>query len=438
MAKFNFNLRDASAPISPIFLIVRWDNNRLVFPTGKNINPTYWQNDSKKPDYQRATQTKKFKIHAELNSILSNIKSDAENCFLEFERINKRQPSIKELREALNVVINEEEVKVSNAEKKIDLFGSIDLFITDSEIRTGKRTGKLLRPVTIRIYKRSRDVFREYCKTLNRTIDFQDIDMNFYLGYKTFLTKKKGFSTNTIGKHIRALKIFLNAATERNLNTNFEYKKSGFEIPNEEVESIYLNEDELNQMFDLDLSKNPRLERVRDLFLVGCWTGLRFSDFSNITPENIKGDFIEIKTQKTKKTVVIPIHSTVKIIMERYKGKFDNSLPPAISNAKMNQYIKEVAKEVECLKSTISNTYTKGGVEIVSNIPKHDLVTTHTARRSFATNLYNDKFPPYSIMQITGHKTEKAFLTYIKVSSDEHAKVLQLHWQQKEFKLRAV
>ncbi len=436
MAKFNFNLRDANAPVSPIFLIVRWDNKRLVFPTGKSINPTYWQNDSKKPDYQRATQTKKFKIHAELNSILSNIKSDAENCFLEFERIHKRKPTIDELREALNIVINEEEVKTT--EKKIDLFESIELFITDSEIRTGKRTGKLLRPVTIRIYRRSRDVFKEYCSTLNRKIDFQDIDMNFYFGYKTYLTKELGFSTNTIGKHIRALKIFLNAATERNLNTNFEYKKSGFKIPNEEVESIYLNEDELNQMFDLDLTNNPRLERVRDLFLVGCWTGLRFSDFSNITPENIKGDFIEIKTQKTKKTVVIPIHSTVKKIMERYKEKYNNSLPPAISNAKMNQYIKEVAKKVDSLKINIENTYTKGGVELVSNTPKHDLVTTHTARRSFATNLYNDKFPTYSIMQITGHKTEKAFLTYIKVSSDEHAKVLQLHWQQKEFKLRAV
>lgn len=441
MAKFNFNLREAQSNIdnptkTPIYLVVRWDNKKLVYPTGETINPIYWQNDNKKPDYQRATQTKKFKTHAELNSRLKQIDADADNGFRQFVNDYKRQPTVIELRKVLDLVFKKEEVK--EVEKKIDLFGSIDLFISDSEIRTGKRTGKLLRPVTIRIYKRSRDVFKEYCQTLNRKIDFQDIDMNFYFGYKSFLTKKKGFSTNTIGKHIRALKIFLNAATERNLNTNFEYKKSGFEIPNEEVESIYLNEDELNQMFDLDLSKNPRLERVRDLFLVGCWTGLRFSDFSNITPENIKGDFIEIKTQKTKKTVVIPIHSTVKRIMERYIGKFDNSLPPSISNAKMNLYIKEVAKMVECLKSNIENTYTKGGVELISNTPKHDLVTTHTARRSFATNLYNDKFPTYSIMQITGHKTEKAFLTYIKVSSDEHAKVLQLHWQRKEFNLRAV
>lgn len=92
---------------------------------------------------------------------------------------------------------------------------------------------------------------------------------------------------------------------------------------------------------ELERAKNPfsfphflHLDRVRDLFLVGCWTGLRFSDFSRIAPENIKGDFIEIETQKTAEPVVIPIHTTVKQIMKKYKGKYPNSLPPAISNEK--------------------------------------------------------------------------------------------------------
>ena len=89
----------------------------------------------------------------------------------------------------------------------------------------------------------------------------------------------------------------------------------------------------------MDLTDNPRLERVRDLFIVGAWTGLRFSDFNNINPKDIKknGD-IEIQTQKTKNSVIVPIHRYIKEIMKKYEGKTENSLPPSISNQKMNDY----------------------------------------------------------------------------------------------------
>ena len=95
----------------------------------------------------------------------------------------------------------------------------------------------------------------------------------------------------------------------------------------------------MKALAEYDLTEKPRLDRARDLFLVGCWTGLRFSDFNDIRPKNIKGDFIEIKTQKTGETVVIPIHSALKNIMEKYAGKTENSLPPSISNDKLNEYI---------------------------------------------------------------------------------------------------
>jgi integrase len=166
------------------------------------------------------------------------------------------------------------------------------------------------------------------------------------------------------------------------------------------------------------------------LFLVGCWTGCRFSDISQITPENITGGFIRMKQYKTGTPVVIPLHPVVTVLINKYGGQ----LPKAISNQKFNDALKKVAEEAE-LNEIVFKSITKGGMKVTTRHAKHEMVTTHTARRSFATNLYNSDFPTLSIMAITGHKTEKAFLKYIKTTPDEHAKKLQKHWKNRHLKV---
>ena len=116
------------------------------------------------------------------------------------------------------------------------------------------------------------------------------------------------------------------------------YKSPRFKAISEESTAIYLSEAEITDLYNLDLSLRPAYERVRDLFIVGCWTGLRFSDFSRIEAKNIANGKITIKTQKTGKTVSIPLHKNVLGIMAKYEGKTTNSLPPALSNQKMNDY----------------------------------------------------------------------------------------------------
>ena len=240
------------------------------------------------------------------------------------------------------------------------------------------------------------------------------------------MTVNKKLSNNTIGKHIKTLKTFLNEATEQGINSNIKFRSKRFRAAREDTDSIYLTEEELDQIYNLDLSNNKRLEKARDLFIVGCWTGLRFSDFTQISRHNNKGDQIKIKTQKTGREVVIPIHQTVKEIMSKYNSQ--NNLPPSITNQKLNVYIKEIGKKVPALKSKVSFSYTMNGLKIKTEKEKYNLITTHTARRSFATNNYLIGVPTYTIMAITGHSTEKAFLRYIKVTPDQHAKILQRFW----------
>ncbi|MBA7533404.1 Tyrosine recombinase XerC [subsurface metagenome] len=226
------------------------------------------------------------------------------------------------------------------------------------------------------------------------------------------------------------MKRILNEASlpEVNINKFVFYKR--FKVFQEDTDAIYLNEEELQAMYKLDLSNEPCLDHVRDLFLVGAWTGLRFSDLSNIQAKNIQGDYIHIQTRKTGQKVVIPIHWMVKAIMAKYKDRFENNLPSGINNWKMNSCLKEIARKLDELKVKESIKYTKAGKTIQMKKEKAEMVTAHTARRSFATNMYKRGVPVIAIMGVTGHRTETSFLRYIKVTPDEHAKIMMSYFQK--------
>jgi integrase len=219
----------------------------------------------------------------------------------------------------------------------------------------------------------------------------------------------------------------------RSLTTNLQFKSKKFSVSWEETDSVYLSENEIAKLFQKDLSNKKRLEQVRDLFVFGCSVGLRYSDYSEVKPENIivvEGEtFIKMRTRKTGEMVVIPCSPEVLQIFEKYAAN-KNSLPPTISNQKFNEYIKQACREAELTE--------KGRLLSEPDKELCESVSSHTARRSFATNLYLSGFPAIELMKITGHRTEKAFLTYIKVSQLDTAKRLskhmQLRWSEKILK----
>ena len=205
---------------------------------------------------------------------------------------------------------------------------------------------------------------------------------------------------------------------------NEDYKS--FIKPTEEAENVYLSTQELADLEKLDLSFNPSYDKVRDLFLIGCHTGLRMSDFSRLTSDHIKEGFITIEQKKTKHNVVIPVHSVVKKILKKYNG----DLPSAISGQKFNEYLKEISKKVPALRGNESKRQTRGGFKTITTLHKWEMISSHTARRSFCTNEYLKGTPALTIMKVSGHKTESSFLKYIKISSKEHAEKMKQLWKR--------
>jgi len=425
MAEVNFYLRDnKSESETGVLLYFSYNGNRLNVCTVDRIDPKYWDNVN-----QKARQTKSFATNAEFNTRLGNVKNKVQDVYRKYLNDNDhQQPLPATIRSLIKAELLDKIEPLTN--KSFTLITFAEYYV--NQIETGKRLskdGKRLSNSTLKIHKTHLAILKEYQLTKRKPITFEDITLEFYLDFTDHLTTVRKYSINSIGKHIRTLKGILNEATETGKNTKLDFKSKRFVAPTQEIDNVYLNPNELAILQAYDLSRNPRLERVRDLFLIGCWTGLRFSDFSAIPAKNIKEKYIHIKTQKTGKEVVIPIHPTVRSIIKKYDGKTENSLPLPISNQKMNDYLKEIG-ELAGLNEIIQRERTKAGKNTIINLPKFKHLTTHTARRSFATNSYNSNLPTLSIMAITGHKTETSFMKYIKVTPMEHASKLLAIWDQ--------
>jgi site-specific recombinase XerD len=316
-------------------------------------------------------------------------------------------------------------------ERSMDLFTFIQDFIDKAPSRVNSKSGTPVCYKMQREYERTFHYLKEYAKSQPRKLDFKDIDLDFYYSFVEYL-QGLDLATNTIGKKIQTLKIFLNAASDLGYNDYKYYKSTRFVAITEESDSIYLTSDEIKQIYQHDFSDNKSLDRIRDLFIVGCWTGLRFSDISQVTPEVIKDGLITIRQAKTGGKVVIPLHHTVEAILKKYKGV----LPRVPTNQEFNRSLKDIGKAAD-IKDKVHISITKGGVKTTKAYQKYELMTTHTGRRSFATNNYLIGVPSLTIMAITGHKTESAFLRYIKVTPTEHAERIRTIWQN-QVKLKAV
>jgi len=271
-----------------------------------------------------------------------------------------------------------------------------------------------------KIYKTTLNHLKEYFG--RERPEFEDIDTKFYLDYNKYLLSKD-LATNTISNHWKYIKEIMKHALYHKKHNNLDYHF--FKRGSEKADTVFLTEIELQKIFDLKLS--GYLDKARDYFLIGCYTGLRFADWDKVQKSLIKDDQAIIRNSKTGERSVIPIATNVLRILNKYK---DGILPNKPSNQKLNKYVKDVVEKAE-ITEPIEITITKGGKKITKTKPKYKCISTHTARRSFATIMILNGVPPHLIMKVTGHKTLSSFEKYIRF--DELQAAIQLK-ESKSFK----
>ncbi len=162
------------------------------------------------------------------------------------------------------------------------------------------------------------------------------------------------------------------------------------------------------------------------MFVLGCLTGFRFSDYSDIKPEEIRGGMLYVNQSKTLSTVVVPLRSDAKkILIDKY-----NMQMPQVSNPNFNYYIKEVVR-LAGIDEMIKITHKRGNKITEETRPKYAWIISHTCRRSFCTNEFLDGTPTNLIMAISGHKTEKAFRRYVKADQEQKAQMIKRLWDNR-------
>jgi integrase len=201
---------------------------------------------------------------------------------------------------------------------------------------------------------------------------------------------------------------------------------SMFKTMEEQSDAIYLNTQEIETIFKTDLGDNPILESHRDLFVLGCYTGLRFSDFSMIGTGDVRNGMLYKKQEKSDHWVVIPLRGRAEFIL---RNKFKNGVPK-INNVEFNASLKQIGKKAH-LNEQITFSYKKGNKKVVVSRPKYEWITSHTCRRSFCTNEFLAGTPVELIMKISGHKSLKDFYKYIKITPEQAAEKIKEIWQQR-------
>lgn len=440
MATINFITKSKrKSRLAPIYLRFRDGRQTdILIQTPGTIFPDYWNNKSQ-TFRQRILFTNEFteKDKAAIEEKFEELKA---KILKEKNNLKGNQPS----KEWLQAIIDKVYCKKQQGAETLSQY--IQRFIDEAKDGTRLTSNSFNRKVfssgTIKSIKVFQLVFNEFQgiyteKRLKgiaerkesprplKVVNFDDITIDFYNDFIRFMYDKK-FSPNTIGKHIKTLKVIMRQSREEGLHNNNEFERKSFKALRQPVQNIYLTESELKKLFELDLSGNKDYEIARDVFLIGCYTAQRFSDYSRITSGNIRilenGKMvIDLIQQKTGEKVIIPVRQELKVILERYNFNL-----PKTHEQKVNKYIKTIGKEAG-ITETVRVEESRGGMTVKKDLKKYELIVTHTARRSGCTNMYLAGIPVIDIMKISGHKTESEFLKYIKVSKEETALNLSDH-----------
>jgi len=294
-------------------------------------------------------------------------------------------------------------------------------------------------------YTTSMNMLKRYEQENRVRIRFKDVDMDLYNNLQTWCEENE-YSLNTFGGLIKHIRVFMNESEIVIKHGAKGHLHPKFKVLSETTDAVYLNEKELLKIHNLEITwellidhfpslrmnnynnivrKIESYKAIKDRFLIGAFTALRVSDFKRLSEINIHDDFIRIKPVKgTKKNedVIIPVHWVIREIIE---NGFDWN--KKVYDQKINQHIKHIARMAGITDKVSVSVTTAGGEIETKTVEKCELVTTHTARRSGATNMFKAGIPALSIMKITGHRSERNFLKYIKISQEENAEMLKSH-----------
>lgn len=415
MFSVNFFLREPnSSSETPIHVFVSSNGFRKKMSSGIKIHPDLWDAENQCPTnniriIKRHDAASIDTLNQQLvatNTGLRRIRNIIDHYFLELSLTNSAF-SEKELKSK----IRGEHSIGAVAEKKTSLIlDYLNTFIHDIETKKRRQNnGALYTEGSIKNYKNLRTTLIRYEKDCRTKIEWSSINREWYNHFINW-HELHDMSTNYTGKHIKDLKCLMANAHDEQINENTCFRSRWFVIPQEDAIKHPLTEDEVDRLFQLPLPEGSTRCKARDMFLIGCFSGLRVSDILRLKPEHFENmesgrTCLKIAAKKTNRDVWVPVKRELHEIMQRYDYRC-----PKICEQTVNRTIKKIA--AEC------------GIDKI----KCDNLSMHIGRHTFVTIAYfNHRIPMVDLMLITGHKTERNFRRYVNINPVESAKRMETY-----------
>ncbi|MDH6355535.1 integrase [Dysgonomonas sp. PH5-45] len=394
--------------LAPIRMHITF-NGQLIKKSIKGVNtkPDQWKD--KRMRIRANYKTEEYNFHVEYNQILD----DLEERIRDIERyalLNKVELT-KEF--ILDKLEQKQKINIEH-----DFFDTFNEYIESQKPISAKNTTK--GRITVRNF------LKDFSSYTGKQLLLDNIDISFFEEFRKYSYEQKNINNNYFSKIISILKTFMTWASDREYHNNHKYLK--FNAPEEEIEVICLTPDELLMLYNFEF-ESDRLDKTRDLYCFGCFTGLRFSDLRNLAKSSLYKDYLKGNIIKTKnKDHFVPLNKYSIAILDKYKNTPFQPIP-IISSQNANKYIKECCKIVGIDTITTITRY-KGSVRQDETRPKYGFITMHTGRKTFATVSLILGMGERFVKSITGHKRDSSFRRYVKFSQQDIQKQMENTWDK--------
>lgn len=397
----------------PIRIRISYAGNRVELSTGLNIDLEDW--DDSKNLVKSNSKNRTGQSSGEINILLNDYKNDLDRYL--FSSIAQGEiPEVEDLKLKFQEIRAEYDstysLNINKREKKKDELSLYDVF-DEFTTQSGKKNNW-----TEDTYTKFKTV-KYHLENYNPNLKFEDLTEEGLTDLILYFISDQKMRNGTTKKYYEFISWFLRYAHEKGYNKNeaFLTYKPKLKIPKKKI--IFLEEHEIHQIRDLKLPKTKMyLDRVRDVLLFLCYSGLRHSDAYNLKEYNVFDDYLDITTVKTTDSLRIELNDTTREILNKYKNDpilKNNKALPVISNQKTNEYLKELA-ELAGLNEMITETYFIGNKRYDISKPKYEFVTSHIGRRTFICLCIAKEVPIQVIMKWTGHTDYKSMIPYIEVA----------------------
>jgi integrase len=400
MGHVSFVLKEPkSEKKTSIVLIFRYSNQTVKIYTKQSIEPIFW--DKSKQRVKQSLKVNSAKINSLLNEMDSKIVKLYDKVLEDYER----NPEPKEFKNLFELEYFQNKPQFSKRKVKLlmEVFDEYEQrMISENKQSSADK------------YRQAKQNLLDFSKETSYNVQFETMTNEFRNDFIHYLRHNKKYAETTIHRKLKFIKTIVHYALDCGYITGLRINLRKFGVADVIPDKIALTQTELKEIENLDLTKNPRLDKIRDRFLIGCYTGLRFSDFIRLNKNHIVDDaYIQLKQEKTKDFNTQPFWDEVRKIFEKY----DYELPKPISESNFNLYLKEICELCDSLKKEQEITeYEMGKAKSIYK-PRFELVTSHTARRTFVTLKAEQGMALEDIAIATGHKNIKTLQGYMKLDA---------------------